>query len=178
MHRGGHRPPSSRQMRRCARLGVGAGSRTEQVGRAVAPDHALGMAQGRRNCRLRRIKRRAGVSQAAHRTGSVVCAMLALVRLTGSRGRAARTDRSRMKRVGGGNAGRPRRSNGREYLHHQSNQDDRKKFPQPPAHQRAHLFRHGQLIMQRVSSRDQVPGDMALRTIAGFAKARYIQGAR
>jgi hypothetical protein len=35
------------------------------------------------------------------------------------------------------------------------------------------FFRHDQLIMHRVSSRDQVPGDEALRTIAGFRTPNF-----
>src|SRR5437879_12553576 len=45
------------------------------------------------------------------------------------------TDRGRMQGIGGGDAGGPTCSDRRQDLHRQGNQDDRKKFPQPPAHQ-------------------------------------------
>jgi hypothetical protein len=50
------------------------------------------------------------------------------------------TDSGRMQWIRGGDAGRPARSDRCEDLHRQGDQDDRKKFPQPPAHQRIHLF--------------------------------------
>src|SRR6266480_7762939 len=66
------------------------------------------------------------------------------------------TDRSRMQGIGGGDAGGPTCSDRRQDLHRQGNQDDRKKFPQPPAHRLSPPFRSCELIMQGGASRDQV----------------------
>jgi hypothetical protein len=136
---GGHWPPSSRQLRGRARLRVGTGSGTEQVGSCVEPDHARGLAIGRRDggC-LRRIGGTACVGNAAHRTGAVMRAMSAgLIGLT-CRTAIAVTDRGGAQRIGGGDAGRPRCPDRCEYLHHQGNQDDGKEFSCPPAHSQNH----------------------------------------
>jgi hypothetical protein len=59
-----------------------------------------------------------------------------LIRLAGTRSPLIVTDSGRTKGVGGGEAGCPACRDRREDLHHHGHQDDRKEFPQPPAHQR------------------------------------------
>src|SRR5206468_608552 len=72
MHQDGQWPPSSRQPRRRAGLGVRAGPGAEQVRRAVEPEHALRLPIGRRYRRLRGLNGRAGISGAADGTAAVV----------------------------------------------------------------------------------------------------------
>ena len=73
---------------------------------------------------------------------------------------ATRTERSRMQGIGRGDAGRETCANRRQNLHRQREQDDWKKISQAPAHQ-THLLDVNNLIIQRVRSRDQVPGNIA-----------------
>ena len=123
--------------RRRARLRMGAGAGNERIRRDIAPDDARRMTVRCGNDGLRRINRRAGVKYVASRAASLVCTMLrGFVGLTEPRGRATGADRSRAQRIGRGDAGRPCRANWCEYLHQQRNQDDRKEFSHPPAHQR------------------------------------------
>jgi hypothetical protein len=116
-------------------MGVGTGSGSEQVRRGWAPDRQQWLAIGHGNGGLRRVDGRTGMEHAANRAAAIMGAMLAgLIGLV--RGRAmAGTDRSRMQRIGSSDADGPRRSDRREYLHQQGNQDDWKKSPQPPAHE-------------------------------------------
>src|SRR5713101_658179 len=134
MRQDGPWPPSSRQQRWRAGLGVRAGPGAEQVRGAVEPEHALRLLIGRRDGGLRRLNRRAGMSGAAEGTAAIVGA-----RLTGlislivgliRRGRSpVVTDRSRMEEIGGGDAGGPARPDRSQDLHRQGDQDDRKKIP-------------------------------------------------
>jgi hypothetical protein len=122
-------------------LGVGPGSAAEQVRDALEPDHAQELPIWRSDCRVRR-ERDTGVKHGADRAAAVMYAMLAgLPGPIRRRCGIAMANDGRMKRIGGGEAGRPRRSDRCEYLHRQGNQDDRKKFPQTPAHQPTHPFR-------------------------------------
>ena len=140
---------------------VGPGSGAEPVGRAVEPDHALGLQIGYRNAgHLRRVDRRAGMDHAANRTAAVMGARLTVLIGLPGRGGIAVTDDGRGKGIGGGDAGGPACRDRCENLHRQRNQDDWKKLPQPPAHQ-THLLDIANLITSRVGSRDQVPNDIA-----------------
>ena len=138
-----------------------AGPRTEQVRSAVEPNHALGLVTGRRDGGLRRVDRRPGVKHTASRAASIMRALLAgwvgRVRLPLRRSRIAMTNDSRMQRIGGRDAGRPACADRCENLHRQGNQDDRKKFPQPPPHQRTHpstlLINHAESPESRPGSR-------------------------
>jgi hypothetical protein len=123
--------------RRRACLGVGAGSGTEEVRAAVEPNHARGIAIGCRDRRLRRVNWRAGMGYAADRTAAIMRGGLTgLIGLAGTRSTLIVTDSGRMQGIGGSNAGCQACCNRCENLHHHGHQDDRKEFPQPPAHQR------------------------------------------
>jgi hypothetical protein len=67
--------------------------------------------------------------------GAMLAALTGLIR-----SRSARADWRRMQGIGGGDAGRKTRPDRRKYLHHQGNQNDWKKFLQPPAHRNLNLF--------------------------------------
>ena len=73
---------------------------------------------------------------------------------------AAGTDRRRMQRIGGGDAGRKTCADRRQDLHHQRQQDDWKKISQTPSHQTRFLDVTN-LITCGVRSRDQVPHDFS-----------------
>ena len=96
--------------------------------RMVAPDDACNVAI--RRCdrdRLRRVEGRVRLRRATDRAGAVMRTMrTALVGL--SRRRTAVTDFDALKWVGGGDGRGPARADRCEYLHHQRDQDDRKKF--------------------------------------------------
>ena len=143
---------------RASRLGIAADpARPRAIPHARAADRAVaivgcGVSTGRR------------VGQAAGRTAAVMRAGLA-----GWIGRSSRSTppsswqmAGPQQRVGRSDAGRPARHDRRENLHRQGDQNDRKKFPQPPAHKQTHPLQRGQLIMLRVRCRDWVPGKLTL----------------
>ncbi len=122
--------------RRRAGLRVRAGPGAEQLQRERKPNHALGLASGYRERDTRRIDWRGALSHATQRTAAVMRAMSGLIGGTRRRGRGAVTDDSALKRIGSSRARGQAGRNRRQYLHHQGKQNNRKKFPQPPAHDR------------------------------------------
>ena len=91
---------------------------------------------GRREGGLRRVNGRAGVNHAANRAAAFVGAVLAgLIGLAGCRGGIAVANDGRMQGIGRSDAGGPGCADRRENLHQHRNQDDWKKFSQPPAHE-------------------------------------------
>src|SRR5882724_11125277 len=104
MRQDGPWPPSSRQQRWRAGLGVRAGPGAEQVRGQVKPDHALRLLIERGDRGLRRLYRRAGMGDAADGTAAVMGAGLTgliglIVGLIGGRSPVV-ADRSRMKGIG------------------------------------------------------------------------------
>jgi hypothetical protein len=76
---------------------------------------------------------------AAERAAAVMRAWLTtLVGL--SRGPIVVANNADPQGIGGRNTGSPAGRDRRKNLHRQGKQDDRKEFPQPPAHQTIHLF--------------------------------------
>ena len=143
-------------------LGVRAGSGLQLVRRDLAPYHTFGLQIEPCGRRLGGVDGRS-VGQAAGGAAAVMGAGLARW-ISGVRGRrpVVVADGGLEQRVGRTDAGRPARHDRRENLHRQGDQDDRKEFPQPPAHKQTHPLQRGQLIMLRVRSRDWVPGKLTL----------------
>ena len=130
----------------------------------------------RREGRFGRVEGCARMRHTAHCAGTVMGALpIGLTGLVQRGGRTAGADRRRMERVGGSDAGRPAGTDRCKDLHREGHQDDGKKIPQPPAHQKPPL-RRSELIMWEVRSREQVPGDDALhRTIRPLTQTILMQ---
>ena len=96
--------------------------------RTVVPDDARDVAIRRYDRdRLRCVEGRIRLRRAADRTGAIMRVMrIALVGLPGRR--VAVADFNALERIRGGDGGRPARADRCENLHHQCDQDDRKKF--------------------------------------------------
>src|SRR3954452_856871 len=103
----------------------------EQIRRRVMPSHAYGMAPGRYDGILWRIDRSAGVNDIADRTAIVAARLTGLFGGIWNRSGVAMANGGRTERVGGGDAGGPRRADRRKNLRQHRNQDDWKKFSQP-----------------------------------------------
>ena len=138
-------------------LGVRPGSGLQPIRPDLAPGHTLGLQIEPCGRRRRSVDRR-GISEAAGCTAAVVGIRLA-GRIGGVRGRRpiVMTDGRSERRVGGADTGSPACGDRRENLHRQGDQDDRKEFPQPPAHEQTHPLQRDQLIMLGVRCRDWVP---------------------
>jgi hypothetical protein len=65
----------------------------------------------------------------------MVAMRAALIGSFGGRSRIAMTDFDAFERIGGGEGGRPARPDRCQNLHHQRDQKDREKCPQPLPHQ-------------------------------------------
>jgi hypothetical protein len=97
------------------------------------------MATGLGGRGLGRIDARSGMDNGADGTAAIMRAGLAgLISLAGGRSPIVVTDRSRMEGIGGSSACGPACADRCQNLHHQGDQDDRKKLPQPPTHEKTH----------------------------------------
>ncbi|SRR5216684_4674895 len=100
--------------------------------------------------------------------GAMLAGWIGLASVSLRRTRVAVTNNGRLQRIGGGDAGRPACADRCENLHRQGNQDDWKKFSQPPPHREPQLPQHCQLIMHRAGCRDRRPRRWASGTIMGL----------
>ena len=161
-------------MRRCPCLGMKAGSGCQSIRGDVVPHDAPWLQVSRLDRRLRGVDRSAGMDQIAGRTAAIMRARLAgLIALAGVRSAVVMTDRRPTQRVGRDDGGRPTCSDRRKNLHRHSHQDDRKEFPQPPAHQHkpipsAQLTNHAGSLVSRLGScqTDLRRGKIRIRTEA------------
>ena len=109
---------------------IGADPGAEQVGGIVVPDDPRSGAVRRSDrCDLRRIERSAGLGGTANGAGAVVGTMLAaLIAIARARSDIGVANLCSRQWIGRGNGSRPARADRREDLHHQRDQNDRKKF--------------------------------------------------